>query len=83
MQSLDGKKASQDTNIALKVTKSNNDILADFFFLNLNNCIASSIYPSHLKFFIQKIADLVTFTGEILDGKLHFWCSDSRIPVSH
>ena len=23
----------------------------------------------------QEIADLVTFTGEILDGKLHFLCS--------
>ena len=25
-----------------------------------------------MKFFIKKTADLVTFTGEILNGKLHF-----------
>ena len=25
----------------------------------------------------QETADLVTFTGEILNGKLHFLCSDS------
>ena len=24
----------------------------------------------------QETADLVTFTGEILNGKLQFWCSD-------
>ena len=35
--------------IATKVIKSNGDIFSDFFFLNLDNCIASSVFPSHLK----------------------------------
>ena len=46
---LDVKKACQDTDIATKVSKNNSDIFADFFFLNLNNCIASSVFPSNLK----------------------------------
>ena len=28
---------------------------------------------------MQEIADLVTFTGEILNGKLHFLCSDMTL----
>ena len=36
-----------------------------------------------MKFFIRdslgkKLADLVTFTEEILNGKLHFLCSESK-----
>ena len=38
---LDVKKACQDTDIPIKVIKNNSDIFADFFFLNLNDCIAS------------------------------------------
>ena len=34
-------KAYQTTDIPTKVIKNNSDIFADFFFLNLNNCIAS------------------------------------------
>ena len=49
MKRLDVKKACQDTNIATKVIKNNSDIFADFFFLNLNNCITSSVFPSNLK----------------------------------
>ena len=30
-----------------------------------------------MKFFIK---DLVTFTGEILNGKLHFWCNENSYP---
>ena len=44
---LDVKKARQDTDIASKVIKS--DIFADFFFLNLINIIASSVFPSNFK----------------------------------
>ena len=46
---LDAKKACQDTDIPTKVIKNNSDIFADFFFLNLNNCITSSVFPSNLK----------------------------------
>ena len=28
-----------------------------------------------IKFSIKETPDLVTFTEEILNGKLHFWCS--------
>ena len=31
----------------------------------------------------QEIADLVTFTEEILNGKLHFLCSESQRNVHH
>ena len=36
-----------------------------------------------MKFSIKETADLVTFTEEILNGKLHFLCSDcvSRLCV--
>ena len=44
---LDVKKARQDTDIASKVI--NSDIFADFFFLNLINIIASSVFPSNFK----------------------------------
>ena len=30
-----------------------------------------------MKEFLQEIADLVTFTEEILNGKLHFLCSEA------
>ena len=40
---LDVKKSCQDTDIPIKVIKNNSDIFADFFFLNLNDCIASSV----------------------------------------
>ena len=40
---LDVKKACQDTDIPVKVIKNNSDIFADFFYLNLNDCIASSV----------------------------------------
>ena len=46
---LDIKKACQDTDIATKVIKNNSDLVADLFFLNLNNCIASSLFPSNSK----------------------------------
>ena len=46
---LDVKKACQNTDISTKVIKSNSDIFADFFFFNLNNCIASSVFLSNLK----------------------------------
>ena len=49
VKSLHVKKACQNTDIATKVIKNNSDILADFFFLNLNSCIASSLFPSNLK----------------------------------
>ena len=49
MKRLDIKKACQDTDIAIKVIKNNSNIFADFFFFNLNNCIASSVFPSNLK----------------------------------
>ena len=46
---FDAKKAGQYTDIPTKVIKNNSDIFADFFFLNLNNCIASSLFPSNFK----------------------------------
>ena len=46
---LDAKKACQDTDIPTKVIKNNSDIFADFFFLSLNNCIVSSVFPSNFK----------------------------------
>ena len=46
---LDVKKACQNTDIATNVIKNNSDIFADFFLLSLNNCIASSAFPSNLK----------------------------------
>ena len=49
MKRLDIKKACQDMDIATKVIKNNSNIFADFFFFNLNNCIASSVFPSNLK----------------------------------
>ena len=42
------KKACQDTDIAPKVIKKSSDIFADFFFINLNNSIALSVFPSNL-----------------------------------
>ena len=33
--------------ITTKVIKNNSDIFADFFFLNLSNCIASLVFPSN------------------------------------
>ena len=30
----------------------------------------------------HETADLVTFTGEILNGKLHFLCSDVQSPMT-
>ena len=46
---LNVKKACQATNIPNKVIRMNSDdIFADFFFLNLNNCIESSVFPSNL-----------------------------------
>ena len=39
IKGLDAKKACQDTDIPTKVIKNSSDIFADFFFLNLNNCI--------------------------------------------
>ena len=44
---LDVKKACQDTDILTKVIKNNNDIFADFFFLNY--CIALSVFTSNFK----------------------------------
>ena len=49
MKRLDAKKFCRDTDIHTKVIKNNSDIFADFFFLNLNNCIASSVLPSNFK----------------------------------
>ena len=46
---LDKKKACQDTDTLIKVIKNNSDIFADFFFLNFNNCIALSVFPSNFK----------------------------------
>ena len=46
---LDVKKACQDTDIPTKVIKNNSDIFAYFFFLNLNSCMASTIFPSDFK----------------------------------
>ena len=43
------KKDCQDTDIATKVIKKNSETYADFFFLNLNNCIASTVFPSNLE----------------------------------
>ena len=37
------------TDITTKVIKNNSDIFADFFFLNLSNCIASLVFPSNFK----------------------------------
>ena len=44
---IDAKKLCQDTDIPTEVIKNNSDIFADFFFLNLNNCIASLVFPSN------------------------------------
>ena len=46
---LEVKKACQDMDFPTKVIKNNSDIFADFFFLNLNNCIVSSVFPLNLK----------------------------------
>ena len=40
---LDVKNNCQDMVIATKIIKRNSNIFADFFFLNLSNCIASSV----------------------------------------
>ena len=34
-------------------------------------------WPKNEIFDLQETADLVTFTDETLNGKLHFWCSDT------
>ena len=44
MKSLDVKNNCQDMVIATKIIKRNSNIFADFFFLNLSNCIALSVY---------------------------------------
>ena len=44
---LDVKKACQDTDITTKIIKSNSDMFADFFFVDLNNSITSSVFPSN------------------------------------
>ena len=46
---LDVKKACQKKDIPTKVIKNNSDAFADFFFFNLNNCIASLVFPSNFK----------------------------------
>ena len=46
MKRLNVKKACQDMDIATKVIKNNRNIFADFFFLDLKNCIA---FPSNFK----------------------------------
>ena len=49
MKRFDVTKACQDTNIATKVVKDSSDILADFLFLKLSNCIVLSVFPSNLE----------------------------------
>ena len=44
IKTLDVKNNCQDMVIATKIIKRNSNIFADFFFLNLSNCIASSVY---------------------------------------
>ena len=43
--------------------------------------IYSYIYCSFSKHNPQKTADLITFTEEILNKKLHFWCCENKCQV--
>ena len=49
IQNLNTCKACQDTDIPTKILKENQDIFADFVFQNINNSIASSVFPEILK----------------------------------
>ena len=42
-------KATQNTDIPIKLIKENSDIFADFIFGNLNDSISQSVFPSALK----------------------------------
>ena len=44
---LDVKKACQDTDVTTKIIKSNGNMFADFLFVDLNNSITSSVFPSN------------------------------------
>ena len=46
---LDVGKVCQGTDIATKVIKNSSDLYADFLFLNLNHCTASSVFPSNFE----------------------------------
>ena len=46
---LDVKKACQDTDIPAKIIRENCDIFADIIFQNINNGIASSVFPASVK----------------------------------
>ena len=49
IKNLKTNKATQNTDIPLKLIKENSDIFADFIFENLNDCIAKSVFPQSLK----------------------------------
>ena len=46
-------------------------------YMNGNHCTKNDVFHVVL----QQTADLVTFTEEILNGKLHFLCSEYELDV--
>ena len=55
-----------------------NALLFDLVSGNIFTCIKNNKHCKKNEVF-QETADLVTFTGEILSGKLHFLCSENLI----
>ena len=49
IDSLDVRKASQQTDISTKILKQNSEYFANYFFENINFCIENSEFPSDLK----------------------------------
>ena len=54
IHNLNSNKASQHSDIPIKIIKSNSDIFSDFLFVNINSSIKSSLFLSCLK-----IADIM------------------------
>ena len=49
LHKLKPKKASQESDIPIKIIKNNLDTVANFVYNNFNNSLFSSNFPSHLK----------------------------------
>ena len=49
IHNLDNKKASQESDIPMKIIKDNTDIFSEFIFHNFNNSIFDATFPSALK----------------------------------
>ena len=49
IHNLNNDKASQHSDIPIKIIRSNSDIFSDFLYVSINSSIKSSLFPSCLK----------------------------------